>query len=216
VHPSPSYAALNFGCNLKTECWMILAAEPGAVIYKGIKPGVTREMFARHIESNEVASDMIAVPAVVGECHNLPSGTCHALGGGVLAAEIQTPSDTTYRVYDWGRTGRELHIEQAMACIDFGPPPPAARVPSGMARGRLVTTDFFEVDSLTITKLGCLPLAMGSRATVVMMLEGHADLRAGGGSTLISAGQTALVPAALAESATLCASSHAHALLACV
>lgn len=216
VHPSPSYAALNFGCNLKTECWMILAAEPGAVIYKGIKPGVTREMFARHIESNEVANDMIAVPAVVGECHNLPSGTCHALGGGVLAAEIQTPSDTTYRVYDWGRTGRELHIEQAMACIDFGPPPPAARVPSGMARGRLVTTEFFEVDSLTITKLGCSPLAMGSRATVVTMLEGHADLRAGGGSTLICAGQTALVPAAIAESATLCASSHAHALLACV
>ncbi|XVJ59868.1 MAG: mannose-6-phosphate isomerase [Tepidisphaera sp.] len=216
VHPSPSYAALNFGCNLKTECWMILAAEPGAVIYKGIKPGVTREMFARHIESNEVANDMIAVPAVVGECHNLPSGTCHALGGGVLAAEIQTPSDTTYRVYDWGRTGRELHIEQAMACIDFGPPPPAARVPSGMARGRLVTTEFFEVDSLTITKLGCAPLAMGSRATVVMMLEGHADLRAGGGSSLICAGQTALVPAALADSATLCASSHAHALLACV
>lgn len=216
VHPSPGYAALNFGCNLKTECWMILAAEPGAVIYKGIKPGVTRELFARHIESNEVANDMIAVPAIVGECHNLPSGTCHALGGGVLAAEIQTPSDTTYRVYDWGRTGRELHIEQAMACIDFGPPPPVARVPSGMPRGRLVTTEYFLVDSVTIPAMSTAALDFGPRATVVMMLEGHADLRAAGGSTLLSAGQTVLVPASLAESATLRAASHAHALLACV
>ncbi len=216
VHPSPAYAAAHPQANLKTECWLILAAEPGAVIYKGVKPGVTRELFAKHIATGEVVHDMIAVAAVVGECHNLPSGTCHALGAGVLAAEIQTPSDTTYRVYDWGRTGRELHIEQALACIDFGPAPQAARVPSGQSRGRLVTTEYFQVDSLTITATNSAPVGFGPRATVVMMLEGHADLRATDGATLIEAGQTVLVPASIAEAATLRASSHAHALLACV
>ena len=59
------------------------------------------------------------LPCKKGECYYLPSGTCHALGAGVLVAEVQTPSDTTFRVWDWGRTGRELHVDQAMECIDF-------------------------------------------------------------------------------------------------
>jgi mannose-6-phosphate isomerase class I len=79
-----------------------------------------------------------------------------------------------------------------------------------------VTTEYFQVDSLTITATNSAPVGFGPRATVVMMLEGHADLRATDGATLIEAGQTVLVPASIAETATLRASSHAHALLACV
>ena len=67
--------------------------------------------------------ELIASPAVVGECHHLPSGTVHALGAGVLVAEIQTPSDTAFRLYDWGRTGRPLQVEEAVACADCAPPP---------------------------------------------------------------------------------------------
>src|SRR5690606_14007588 len=102
--------------------WYILDRDPGAVIYKGVKAGVTPQRFRAAIESDEVADLLIAIPAEPGDCHYLPSGTCHALGAGVLVAEVQTPSDTTFRVYDWGRTGRALHIEQAMQCIEFGPP----------------------------------------------------------------------------------------------
>ena len=130
VHPSPEYARHHPGAHLKTECWYILHAEPGARIYKGVRPGVTRAAFESALRSGNgrgVVELLESVPAVAGECHNLPSGTVHALGAGVLVAEVQTPSDTTFRVYDWGRTGRELHIEQAMACIDFHPAPAATR-----------------------------------------------------------------------------------------
>lgn len=216
VHPSPAYAASHADSHLKTECWYIMAAEPGAVLYKGVKPGVTRESFARHIQTGEVVHDMIAVPAVVGECHNLPSGTCHALGAGVLVAEIQTPSDTTYRVYDWGRTGRELHIEQALACIDFGPAPAPARVPEGSPRGRLVTTEFFQVDGVRLAAGASQPMGFGARPTVVMMLEGAAELAGPAGAVALKAGQTALVPAAIAEATTLRTAAGLNALVACV
>lgn len=122
VHPSPEYAAAHKDAYLKSEAWYIIDHEPGAVIYKGLAPGVTPEMLRDALETNTdeaVVPLLNAISAKKGDCHYLPSGTLHALGAGVLVAEVQTPSDTTYRVYDWGRTDRELHIEQAMACIDF-------------------------------------------------------------------------------------------------
>ncbi|MEK6701571.1 MAG: type I phosphomannose isomerase catalytic subunit [Planctomycetota bacterium] len=201
VHPSPAYAAAHPGANLKTECWLIMAAEPGSVIYKGLKPGVTREKFAEHIRSGKAVDDMISVPAVVGECHNLPSGTCHALGAGVLVAEVQTPSDTTFRVFDWGRKGRELHVEQALACIDFAPAPDATRVPEGKTKGPLVKTEFFSVEGVNLTAGASVDVGPSDgRCAVVMVLRGEGTL-VGRGSpeTRLSAGATVLVPASLAD-----------------
>ena len=125
VHPSPDYAKSHEGAHLKTESWLILDADEGAMLYKGLKPGTSGADLQRAIESGTVPDLLIAEPAVVGQCHTLPSGTVHALGAGVLVAEVQTPSDTTFRVYDWakeyGRDGRELHIDQALECADLGP-----------------------------------------------------------------------------------------------
>lgn len=203
VHPSPAYARAHEGANLKTECWYILAAEPvdgkPPVIYKGIKPGVTPADFARHIADGSVVGDMIAVPAVVGECHNLPSGTCHALGAGVLVAEVQTPSDTTFRVFDWGRTGRELHVQQALECIEFGPAPAAARLPEGKQSARLVSTEFFQVFERVLPAGGVLP--PGERLPrILMVLNGALSLRAGGEEPVpVAMGGTALIPASLSS-----------------
>ncbi|MFN3167155.1 MAG: type I phosphomannose isomerase catalytic subunit [Phycisphaeraceae bacterium] len=124
VHPSPEYAAAHRGAHLKSEAWYVIDAAPGAVIYKGLKPGVTEDRLreALRVNTDEAVVPLLnAIEVRAGDCHYLPSGTLHALGAGVLVAEVQTPSDTTFRVYDWGRTDRELHIEQALACIDFGP-----------------------------------------------------------------------------------------------
>lgn len=199
VHPSPAYAKITPGANLKTECWYILHAEPGAVIYKGLKPGVTPQAFTAHIKDNTVASDMLAVPAVPGECHNLPSGTVHALGAGVLVAEVQTPSDTTYRVFDWGRAGRELHIEQAMACIDFvNPAPPATRLAPGSSSARLVTTEFFTLDEHAVSAGDALSIGDDTSPAVVVLLSGSAeigDLLASGERVKLQTGQTCVVPA---------------------
>ena len=122
VHPNQVYANTHKNAFLKSECWYVLYAEPNAVIYKGVKDGVTDEEFRKAIADNTVEDLLISVPVKVGDCHYIPSGTCHSLGKGIVAAEVQTPSDTTFRVYDWGRVGRELHIEQAMECIKLGPP----------------------------------------------------------------------------------------------
>ncbi len=198
VHPSPAYAAKHPQAKLKTECWYILDAEPGAVIYKGIHPHVTREQFRAHIADGTVASDMIAVPAIPGECHNLPSGTCHALGAGVLVAEVQTPSDTTFRVFDWGRTGRELHVEQALECIDFPASETlhATRLLPGQAHARLVTTAFFTLDEHALQAGSTLEF--GEACGALIVLSGEGQLRhthAAHPPVSLTRGITVLVPA---------------------
>jgi len=119
VHPDVAYAAANGGVRSKTEALYVLEAEPGALVYRGIKPGVSPLQFRRDIDSGAVVEDMIQVRVKAGQCLFLPGGTCHAYGAGILGVEIQTPGDTTFRVYDWGRGNRELHIDESLACIDF-------------------------------------------------------------------------------------------------
>jgi mannose-6-phosphate isomerase len=200
VHPSPAYAAAHQEAHLKTECWYILDAAPGSVIYKGIKPGVTRDAFAKHIKDGSVVNDLVAVPAVVGECHNLPSGTCHALGAGVLVAEVQTPSDTTFRVFDWGRTGRELHVDQALDCIDFGPAPVASRLPKGKLSAQLVGTEYFRVDEAFLLAGGAVPLHESRDGPrILIVLSGSISIRAAE-PVAAAAGTTALIPASLVAS----------------
>jgi len=147
VHPSPAYAASHpgGGGRLKTESWYVLDAESGALIYKGLRPGLTPDALARSIRSGRIVDDLIAHPAHPGDFHHLPSGTLHALGAGVLVAEVQTPSDTTFRVHDWGRTGRELHIEQALECVDCSSPSAPALNSAGARATRLVETLFYSI-----------------------------------------------------------------------
>jgi mannose-6-phosphate isomerase len=133
----------------KTECWYIMDARPGAFIYKGIKPGTTPAIFKKSIADGNVADFLIKVPVIPGQCHFLPSGTCHAIGAGLLIAEIQQPSDTTYRVFDWNRLDpdsgkpRQLHIEESMQSIHFNQDADSLPV---RTEGRLVDAAEFKVD----------------------------------------------------------------------
>jgi len=204
VHPSPAYAAAHPESHLKTECWWVVEAEPGAVIYKGLRSGVTAEAFARHIEEGTVERDLIQVPARAGDFHSLPSGVVHALGAGVLVAEVQTPSDTTFRVFDWGRTGRELHVQQALACIDFEHDDEADAAPirfEGTGRGELVRTEFFTVHQRNLRAGEAGTIETRGRAVAVMCVRGGVQL----GSMELRAGTTALAPASI-ESAAIEAS----------
>ncbi|MCW5775220.1 MAG: class I mannose-6-phosphate isomerase [Phycisphaeraceae bacterium] len=194
VHPSPEYAREHPGAHLKTECWYVLEADLGSVIYKGVKRGVSRADFERALRSGKgegVVPLLEAVPAVPGECHNLPSGTVHALGAGVLVAEVQTPSDTTFRVYDWakeyGRAGRELHVEQAMACIDFKPAPRAVKF-VGEGTVPMASTAFYSV-----TAAGRGTTEVAGECTVVICAAGRIAV----GDLRLKAGGVALVPASV-------------------
>lgn len=216
VHPSPAYAAAHPGAHLKTESWYILDAEPGSVIYKGVKKGVTRDSFARRIAGGTVVDDLVAVPAVPGECHTLPSGTCHALGAGVLVAEVQTPSDTTFRVFDWGRTGRELHVEQSLECIEFGPAPAAASLDPTTAGGVLVSNEFFRLGVYRPAGRECVGIEVwGGSWACVMALGGRLTIEGPSHAPVeVRAGSTALVPAAIAGPATLRSTPDAELLVA--
>lgn len=124
VHPDKAYAEAHPDVKLKSEAWYVIEADKDSVIYRGLKAGISSDIFKSHVggNSDKLVDDLLTLPARAGDFYFLPSGTCHALGAGVMVLEIQTPSDTTFRLYDWGRTERELHIEQALACMDYGPP----------------------------------------------------------------------------------------------
>jgi len=195
VHPSPAYAAANPGAHLKSECWYVLDAAPGASVYIGLAPGVTPAAFAALCRAGDpgVAEAMRRLPAEPGTMFNLPSGTVHALGAGVLVAEVQTPSDTTYRLFDWGRRGREMHIEQGLAsCLSDEPPEPR-RLGDGETSAELVKTDDF-----TVTEHRILP-GVATRLDgpcVLIGVEGQTSL---GATAPVSRGRTLLVPAAMAS-----------------
>jgi mannose-6-phosphate isomerase len=118
VHPdADAVQAIGGDAAAKTECWYVVESRDG-MIYKGVLPGVTAEQFRGAIESGTVEQCVKTYGVAAGDFHYLPSGTVHALGAGVVVAEVQTPSDITCRVTDWGR-GREIHVERSMQCIHF-------------------------------------------------------------------------------------------------
>jgi mannose-6-phosphate isomerase len=178
------------------------------VIYKGVREDVTAARFAEDIRSGEVVNDLKAVLVKPGDVHYLPSGTCHALGAGIVVAEIQTPSDTTYRVYDWGRTDRALHIDQALACIAFGERqgetdrqfPPIVK--EGLRTQRLVQTEYFTIERMDVSGPVSLPIATSGMPIVWMMLRGGGVIETPGAAKVaISLGDTVLLPAGLRDAA---------------
>ena len=123
VHPPASVAAELKG-EPKTENWYVAAAAPGAGLMVGLKRGATREAFARSLADNTLEPLCHRFPVKAGDSILVRSGQIHAIDGGNLILEIQQNSDTTYRVYDWGRVGldgkpRQLHVEQSLRCIDW-------------------------------------------------------------------------------------------------
>ena len=145
VHPDDAYAREHAGELGKTELWIILHAEPGAEVIYGLKDGVTREQFAQAAANGQIEHMLHRVSIRSGDAVYVPAGTVHALGPGAIVAEIQQNSDTTYRLYDWGRSGadgqsRPLHVQQALDVIDWRvvepeiAPPPVLSSPDGWVR----------------------------------------------------------------------------------
>ncbi len=119
VHPDDEYAAKHHQSKGKTEMWYVLDAEPGAELICGFEKDMTTAQFAAHIENGTADKAVAHFPVTAGDVFFIPAGTVHAIGAGILIAEVQQNSDLTYRVWDWGRVGadgkpRELHVQRAL------------------------------------------------------------------------------------------------------
>ncbi len=127
VHPDDAYAR-EFEHSLgKSEMWLVLDASEGAGIYYGFKRETSLAEMRAAIENNTLTELLSWVPAKTGDCFFIPAGTVHAIGAGLMVAEVQQSSNLTYRVYDYGRVGadgrpRELHIDKALAVARREPP----------------------------------------------------------------------------------------------
>lgn len=211
VHPDESACEQIGGdARVKHEAWYIVEARDEAAIYAGLKPGTTREQFEAAVADGTVADTLQRIDVRAGDCYYLPSGTVHALGAGVLVAEVQTPSDTTYRVFDWNRPGddgkpRALHVDHAKMCIHFGEPPPVQQPrrhesDPWTTTTRLAACPRFVMDKVRTTEGYEQPLGPDPMS-IWMVLAGRLRLTTAGVDEPqeIRAGQTVVIPADVDE-----------------
>ena len=198
VHPDPETCRRMGKGEPKTECWYIISAEPGAFIYKGLKKGATKKEFVEAIRNSTVANILAKVPVEAGQCHFLPAGTPHSIGAGLLIAEIQTPSDTTYRIFDFDRVDdagkpRQLHIDEAVESIHFDAPADELAVTTV---GRLVDCDYFKIDKGHQLENCEVLLSPGNMKTLIFLSGCGVIEHADEDLVAFTAGDTLLVPAA--------------------
>ena len=205
VHPDDAYAARVEHGSGKSEMWLVLDHEPGAFLYVGFDREITREEVERRVEDGGLTDVLRRVEVRRGDRFFIPAGTIHAIGGGILIAEVQQSSDLTYRVFDYGRLGpdgkpRPLHAAKALDVLCRGPVSfavPGARpvrpVPGGTLE-RLADCPHFRVELLELA--GRWERA-ADRDTFhsLLCLEGEATLRAEAAVLSANKGASLFVPA---------------------
>ena len=207
VHPDDALAAKQDPPEPgKTEAWVVVAAEPGSVVYAGLKPGVDRRRLAEAIRDGTCEQCVHRFDARAGDCIFVPAGTVHALGAGLLVAEIQQTSDTTFRLFDWNRVGpdgkpRALHVEQGLEAIHYEQGPieplrqPAAGRRSVVQHGvvRLVACDAFVLDRWELSA----PQMIGGagQCHILTVLEGSVAVQHDPAAGPLVRGRSVLLPA---------------------
>lgn len=202
VHPSDEYAATMPTPDLgKTEAWYIVDAKPDAVIYAGLKSGVDANSLRDAIDAGRTEQVLHRFHPQVGDCVFIPAGTVHAIGAGLLVAEIQQSSDTTFRLYDWNRTdaaghSRELHIEQSLAVTDFerGPVAPVRMDTHAEGWQTLVKCEKFHLQAI---RSGTGRVGGDGGFHILTVPQGSANLKSDGGNIRLAVGESVLLPAAL-------------------
>jgi mannose-6-phosphate isomerase len=206
VHPNDDYGAKMVPPDLgKTEAWYVVDASKDALIYAGLKAGVDRPKLVQAIADGQIESCLHSFHPKRGDCVFIPAGTVHALGAGLIVAEIQQASDTTFRLYDWNRVGadgapRPLHIDQALDVIDFQSGPISQVVPkptSQPGRTNLVTCDRFVLDEIRADVQG---LPLNGQFAIATVVQGNVTIENAKGPRQpfqLSLGQSVLLPAAI-------------------
>lgn len=195
VHP-PAAIAASLGGEPKTENWFIAHAEPGAAVLAGVKPGVDAARFRAALADGTAAALVTRHETRAGDSILIPSGVMHAIDGGNLILEIQQNSDTTFRVYDWGRVGldgrpRQLHVEQSLACLAANAAPTPAIVRPAGSDVVLANCREFRLRRVTLHAGESLACQAREQPRLASVVDG--TLHESGGRT-VERGATVLLP----------------------
>ena len=198
VHPDDVLAQTMGQPRGKTECWYVLEAAPGATIMLGLKPGATAEAVRAAIADGTLEEWMEFVPVTVGDMVFVDAGTVHAIGPGVVLLETQQTSDTTFRMYDYGRP-RELHVEQALGAMKLRTA--AGKVMPRAMDGftRLIAQKYFVVDRYEVGARGEAAIPIAEPGCLVG-LDGLAMVDCAGAEPVdLPRGQAVVIPATVGE-----------------
>ena len=199
VHPDDAYGLEHEGELGKTECWYIIAAEPGAEIIYGHN-AKSKEELRQQIESKDWENLLTKVPVKAGDFFYVPSGTMHAIGAGIMVLETQQSSDTTYRVYDFDRKDdqgnlRELHLEKSIDVLNIGEPAnsrPVTTKVDDLKSTLLVASDFFAVYKWEIS--GKADFEKTADYSLFSVLDGQGSLLVDGQEYPIAKGSHFILP----------------------
>lgn len=193
----------------KTECWYVAHAKPGAQIALGLKPGATREQFEQAVHQKRAEELLNWINVYPGEMIYVAGGTVHTLGPGAIIVETQQQSDTTYRLYDYGRP-RELHLKEGMAVIKekVGSGKVVRPAPSNLngganRRARLISSRYFAVDMFELKEPHAFRIqdeSVKHSVQILVAVEGCGIVEAAGANPVtLARGDAVVVPAAVGE-----------------
>lgn len=210
VHPDDALAARRNIGRGKTEMWYVMDADPGAELISGFNRKMNSATYLDFLQKQQLKEVLNVEKVAKGDSFFIPAGRVHALGPGLLLAEIQQTSDTTYRIYDWDRVdnegkSRELHTDLALEAIDFSPVESyrtqyrqVVNKPATLADCPFFTTNLLHYDLETYKDYSNL-----DSFVIYVCVEGKADIRTGDECISIAAGEVVLLPATLTEATLL-------------
>lgn len=212
VHPDNDYAQRVEGEYGKTEMWYIVDCEEGASLIYGFKDEISKEDFKSAIETNTLLDKVNNVPVKKGDVFFIEAGTLHAIGKGIVIAEIQQNSNTTYRVYDYGRVGadgkpRQLHIEKALDVTNLSPAPQQRSYPSvkldGKSKGTVITIladcDYFTTSKAELNNSN-YTVATDERSFMhILVVDGSCELLQTDNKISLKKGASLFIPAQTGE-----------------
>jgi mannose-6-phosphate isomerase len=203
LHPNDELAKARHNSFGKTEMWYVVQADPASNLIVGFNQEMTPELYVKHLEDKTLQSILNFDAVKAGDTYFIEVGRIHAIGAGVLLAEIQQTSDITYRVYDWDRVDadgneRELHNDIALEAFDFDMPDNfrVQYAPKSNVSTELVSCPYFTTNVLEVTE----PISKQNTHDsfmIYMCVEGTANLEVDGTVTEFSMGETVLIPACI-------------------
>ncbi len=213
VHPNDTLAQERHNSFGKTEMWYIMQADANAELIIGFNKNVTQEEYLQKLQKNELKDILHTQKVTEGDTFFINTGKVHAIGGGILLAEIQQTSDVTYRIYDWNRkdkegNARELHTHLALDAIDYQQKSDfkTQYAEEENVRNKMVNCPYFTTNYIVVTKKMEYNLKKRDSFTIYICVEGETEVKTKWGSETLKKGETLLLPAQL-KRVTLVATS---------